>query len=1008
MKRFTLLNLVLLVLLPMATSGDDKISFSRDIQPLFSERCFDCHGPDKSEGGLRLHLREKAVAELESGDFAIVPGKLNASTLLERIVSQDESDRMPPDGERLTPLEVEKIRRWIAQGAEFDGHWAFQPIRNPVLPGKNPANWCQNEIDFFVARQLQQRSVDPSPRAEKATLIKRLYYDLVGLPPTPEAVDRFVQSDDPGALEAIVDQLLASRHFGERWARHWLDKARYADSDGYEKDRPRPNAWRYRDWVIEAIQSDMPFDQFTIEQLAGDRIPDATPMQRLATAFHRQTLTNTEGGTDQEQFRVEATFDRTETVSAIWMGLTMTCARCHTHKYDQITQTEYYQLYSFFNNANETSAQVPTSLEAEQRYQQELAAQQQRVKDLEKRFEQQRRTIDADVEAWIQTTRRQLASAEPPRFHPLKMYRSKLPEGISLQAGADGSQLVQGPVPDQSKYTLFFDSPGRQLTGFKIEVLTDKTLPAQGPGRAPNGNFVLSQVRAYRAQDADFKKHERLEFASADADFSQSKFSPAGALSDQAKSGWAVAPQMGKPHQITLFLKRPVAFSKEHFLQVVLDQSYGGKHTIGKFRVTAMTGLDPARSLPAEIVKALKQPQQDARVLETISRFVAKTHPQTAPLWKELQAARQATPKPARLSVRVLGPATRKTRLLHRGDFLQPKDEIQTGVLQLISSTHPLEKKTASLTRMDLARWLVDPAHPLTARVTVNHTWAQLFGRGIVATQNDFGVRGEPPTHPDLLDWLAYQFSHSMKWSRKALIKKIVLSSTYQQASVHRAQLSQRDPTNRWLARQNRVRVPAEIVRDLTLAASGLLSQKVGGPSVFPPLPSGVTDLSYANNFKWKTSGGEDRYRRGLYTFFKRTSPHPNLTSFDCPDSNTTRIQRDQSNTPIQALITLNNEVYFESAQALARRLFQSPRETDSERLRRALRLCIAREPSASEVHRFEKLLQRNRVFYRENPELAGKLTQRHRVDKIAPAENAAWVATTRMILNLDELIVRD
>jgi hypothetical protein len=508
-----------------------------------------------------------------------------------------------------------------------------------------------------------------------------------------------------------------------------LDKARYADSDGYEKDKPRPNAWRYRDWVIDAVNNDLPFDQFTIQQLAGDLLPDASPMQKLATAFHRQTLTNTEGGTDKEEFRVEATFDRTETTASVWMGLTMTCARCHSHKYDQITQTEYYELFAFFNNANEANVEVPGS-----------------------------------------------------------------------------------------------------------------------------------------------------------------------------------------------------------------------------------------------------------------------------------------AAKPAKLKVRVIAPASRKTRVLHRGDFLQPADEVGCNVLAVIRGVHPLESQheESPADRLDLARWLVDADHPLTHRVIVNQVWAHLFGQGIVATLNDFGVRGERPTHPELLDWLAWQFPREMGFSRKALIKTIVTSAVYRQSSSHRPELGEIDPNNRLLARQNRLRVEAEIVRDLFLSVSGLLSMKMGGPSVFPPLPPGVTELSYANNFKWATSKGEDRYRRGMYTFFKRTSPHPNLISFDCPDSNTTRLERESSNTPLQALITLNNGVFVEAAQAMARRVLAEGGDDDTGRLTYALRLCIARPPDKKEVNRFRELLRTAREYYEAYPEVAAKLTKQHPVSDMAAPENAAWVATLRMVMNLDEFIVRD
>lgn len=706
----------------------DDVVFARDVQPLLAKHCLLCHGPDDAEAGLRLDVAEQAYAVLDSGTPAIVPGDAAASELIRRITTADDSERMPPDGDPLPAEQIAVLRKWIDQGAEYQRHWAYQSVAEPPVPAVEDASWPRTPIDRFVLARLEQAGVAPSPEADRAVLIQRLYFDLIGLPPTPQEVDAFVRDSHPAAYDRLVQRLLDSPRFGERWGRHWLDKARYADSDGYEKDRPRPNAWRYRDWVIDAVNRDMPFDRFTVQQLAGDLLPGAGPMEKLATAFHRQTLTNTEGGADPEEFRVEATFDRTETTAAVWLGLTLTCARCHSHKYDQITHREYYQLFAFFNGADEADAEVPRS---------------------------------------------------------------------------DAASLMSVPV---------------------------------------------------------------------------------------------------------------------------------------------------------------------------------------------------------------LVSAQRPTKLLHRGDFLQPAEEVTAGGLEVITEVHPLQSRNDGLPpdRLDLARWLVDEDHPLTARVAVNHVWTHLFGRGLVPTVNDWGVRGDRPTHPELLDWLAWRFPRDMQWSRKSLIKTIVMSATYRQSSRHRPDLRQMDPNNDLLARQNRLRAEAEIIRDLQLSVGGLLSNKIGGPSVFPPLPSGVAEVSYANNFKWQTSSGEDRYRRGMYTFFKRTAPHPTLTSFDCPDSNTTNLQRESSNTPLQALAALNNEVFAEAAQALAHRTLREGGTNDRERLEYALRLCIARHPDSTEVDRFHELLRAARDYYQEKPADAKAVTQRHAFEAVPAAENAAWVATLRMVMNLDEFIVRD
>lgn len=1003
----------LLLLVPGARVFADErpVDFAREIQPLLAKHCFECHGPDAAEAGLRLTTFDDAVMELDSGVQAIVPGDVQNSELLRRVVSEDD-DRMPPEGERLSAQEVDRLRSWIQSGAEFQEHWAYVPVGTaPSPPAVEHVGTVRNPIDQFIQKRLGEAGLTPSAEADRTILIKRLYYDLVGLPPTPAEVDQFVADDSEAAYEKLVDRLLKSPHFGERWGRHWLDKARYADSDGYEKDRPRPNAWRYRDWVIEAINEDLPYDQFTIQQLAGDLLPEATEDQLLATAFHRQTLTNTEGGTDKEQFRIEATFDRTETTAAVWLGLTMTCARCHTHKYDQITQREYYQLFAFFNDADETTTSVVRSRNELERFRQQVEKHEAEVHATRQKLKTACSQHQPDLERWLQSTSETLQAATALKPVPVTSVDATASSGAKFTVEPDGSVLASGKTADKDKYTLVFAAPQQPVTGIQIEVLPHKSLPDGGPGRAPNGNFVLTQVRAYASDQKDFKQNERLKFSTARADFSQQNFSADAVLDSDPKTGWAISPKLKQPHSLTVFLPTPVQLESKPFVQLVLDQQYGGAHTIGRFRVSLLTGYAPQQALPEETIALLRKPvdKRTADEQQQLLMLAAGTIPQTRQLQTELARLEARAPKRPTMTVRVLKPATRTTQLLHRGDFLQPADEVTPGTLQVVHRSHSLPADATGRTpnRLDLARWLVSPDHPLTGRVTVNQVWAHLFGRGIVPTVNDFGVRGERPTHPDLLDWLAYQFTHDLNWSRKELIRLIVSSATYRQSSRFPEQLAQRDPTNQLLARQNRLRVEAEIIRDLNLAVSGLLSPKIGGPSVFPPLPPGVAELSYANNFKWKTSEGEDRYRRGMYTFFKRTSPHPTLISFDCPDSNTTRLKRDISNTPLQALATLNNDVFLEAAQALAGRVLKHP-GSERERLTHALRLCIYRPPSGALQDEFSGLLRDARSYYTNHPDQAQKLLSRHRVESVEPVENAAWVATVRMILNLDEFIVRD
>ncbi len=822
-----------------------QVSFSRDIQPLLAKHCLICHGPNKAEGGLRLDVPEKSTAKLDSGERAIIPGHPERSELLRRVSTADESEQMPPDDTSLTKSEVKLLRQWIQDGAPYEKHWSYRPVNAPVPPEVKQESWIRNPIDRFVLAGLEKMQLTPSPEAARPTLIKRLYYDLIGLPPSPDEVDAFLNNSRPDAYERLVDHLLKSEHFGERWGRHWLDQARYADSDGYEKDNPRPEAWRYRDWVIEAINNDMPFDQFTIEQLAGDLLPEATTTQKLATAFHRQTLTNSEGGTDPEEFRVEATFDRAETTAAVWMGLTMTCARCHSHKYDQISHREYFQFYSFFNNSSEAKLSIPQSETAMEQYHQAKQTYESNLEQLQVRFS------------------------------------VKLAE-------------LQTVLKDQD------------IINRSIQKKTE------------NGS-----------QQAD-----------------------------RAGSG---------------SLKQTAA---------------------------------PENVIQALLVNAAKRSGKQKTIIQD---YLISLDPEAAALSKELIELKKSRPQPPLVDIQVMAKEDRETRILNRGDFLQPGEPVQSDVLAVILQSHPLPQRSREkpADRLDLARWLVDPNHPLTPRVKVNHVWDHLFGRGLVSTVNDFGVRGEIPTHPLLLDWLAWSFSHDMRGSRKQLIKQIVLSATYRQSSRVRPEIAVIDPENKLLSRQNRFRVEAEIIRDLCLAVSGLLSEKVGGPSVFPPLPSGVTELSYNNNFKWRTSQGESRYRRGMYTFFKRTSPYPTLMSFDCPDSNTTRLKRENSNTPIQALVTLNNAVFLEAAQAMAKRVLNEKQGTDAERLAYALRLSLTRQSEKEEVTHFLQLLNTAREYYQAHPQDADQLVKQHPVPTVDGAELAAWITTLRMVLNLDEFLVR-
>ncbi len=988
----------------------DKIRFATDIQPLFAQRCLECHGPDKQKGGLRLDRLDSLLREQKSGASAVVPGHLDKSEIIRRITSDDPDEVMPSKGEPLGADEIGKLKAWVASGAEFEAHWAYLPLSSGKPPKVGNETWVRNPIDRFILARLENEGIRPSPRADRHILIKRLYYDLIGLPPSPAEVDAFVSDESSDAYAALVKRLLASEHFGERWGRHWLDKGRYADSDGYEKDNPRPNAWYYRSWVLKAVKADMPMDQFAIEQIAGDLLPEAAPRQRLATAFHRQTLTNTEGGADQEEFRNAALFDRTETIGTIWLGLTLSCARCHTHKYDAIPQSDYYRLFAFFNNADETNYDLPLIGSPLEKYKEEKAAIEAELKVIDEEIAEAKTKHGDAFETWQTRLRERLAQENPPAFHDLaEMEVTSDVEGVGFEVEESGEVQVSGANPDG---LMVFEVAGKAgtigepVTGIRLDVLTDKRLPANGPGRAPNGNFVLNEVELLRGET-------KLAFGGAKANHSQANFEVSKLIDGNRDkmSGWAVAPQLGKPHHAILNLKEPLEVEAGTPLTVLLVRNYDGEHTVGRFRVRLMTGEDAEAVAPKPIrdLLALKPEERDDKQKEALlDHFLRNVHEETKALFAKRDEAQKKMPKRPSARVRVVAErgSPRTTKILDRGDFLKPTDvEVKPGGLAVLP---PIEgREEGKLDRLDFANWLVSEDNPLPPRVLANHLWDKLFGEGLVRTMNDFGVRGERPVHPELLDWLAADYRR-LGWSRKKMIETIVTSATYQQASAHREELREIDPTNKLLARQNRFRVEAEIVRDLCLSVSGLLSDKFGGPSVFPPLPAGVAALSYSNNFKWKASEGEKRYRRGLYTFFKRTAPHPNLITFDCPDSNTTNVRRRSSNTPLQALTMMNNEVFVEASQAFAKRMLEMDAASDNHRMRQALRFCIGREPGNTETARFVDLLEKCRAYYQAHPESAPKLVGNYQPEGVGAPEAAAWVAAARTALNLDEFITRE
>ena len=1015
------------LLAPVAPAAVD---FARDIEPIFAKHCYSCHGADKQKSGLRLDIKALALAGGDSGK-SIVPGKSAESRLVKFVSGTDKENLMPPKGEHLNPTQIALIKEWIDAGAVWpDGgaasaipkstHWSFQPIQRRTGPQiQNPKAIIRNPIDAFVLSRLEKEKVAPSSEADRHTLIRRLSLDLIGLPPRSEEVIEFVNDSRPDAYERLVDRLLASPHFGERWGRHWLDLARYADSDGYEKDRARPFAYLYRDWVINAINRDLPFDRFSIEQLAGDLLPDATHDQHVATGFHRQTLTNTEGGVDQEEFRSKATVDRVNTTATTWLGLTMGCTECHSHKYDPLTQREYYQFFAFFNNASEKNLPSPQAAE--------LAT----YNRLKGTWEAEQAKLKTAFDAYAKKELPRKQAEWEKQAQPSALWTVLAPKkltasnGTELKAQADQSILATGANPETATYTIE-TAPGQKgITGFRLEVLAD-TSGKKNAGRAKNGNFVLSE---FSVKLAGPQGEQAIALRDAVADFHQeptSKPYPANAAIDgDLQTGWAVMPQTNRVHTLILHTREPLPLPAEARLLITLAQQHGKAHTLAHFRLATTSDSGPLKpdSLPDTVAEILRTPLEQRKPAQTLAvakHFRENVDTGATRLQAQLNEHAKKQPKPPETFAATLAaePKGRETRIHIRGNFLNKGDAAQPGTPSVL---HPFTPRADRADRLDLARWLFDPANPLTARVTVNHVWRTLFGRGLVATMDDFGTRGEKASHPELLDWLASTFAApadsqppsphqqpGLSWSRKALVKLIVTSATYRQESRVRPELAQRDPNNVLLARQNRLRLEAETVRDSYLAASSLLNPAIGGPSIRPALPADIAALGYANSVKWIESPGREKYRRGLYIFFQRTVPYPMLMTFDAPDSNAACSRRERSNTPLQALALLNDGTFFECAQTLGKAVHAEDAGSVEEKLKRLFQRCLARPPAAGELARLNQLYAAQLQLVQAQPDAAAKICGTEKKDQPGLTEQATLITLSRVLLNLDEFITRE
>lgn len=926
------------------------IRYSRDIQPILAANCFVCHGPDSRnrKARLRLDLRESATKKLRSGKHAIIPGNIEKSELIARIYSNDPETQMPPPDskKKLTAEQKELLKQWIAAGAEYEQHWAFIPPR-PVEPPKvKNEKWCKTPIDRFILARLEREGLTPSPEANRYILARRVAIDLTGLPPTPEMADRFVNDPRPGAYEHYVDELLKSPAFGERWAAVWLDLARYADSNGYAEDNPRV-IWRYRDWVINAINQNMPFDRFTIEQIAGDLLPNPTEDQLIATAFHRNTPSNDEGGTDDEEFRVAAVVDRVNTTMQVWMGMTMGCAQCHDHKYDPLSQEEYYRLFAIFNQTEDSDKRDmrPTLVTYTEEQRQRRVALQKRIESLQARI--------AEIEA----SESKKASSLPPgelrgRFVRIEhLGQNAILSLAEVEVFSRKDNIARKGIARQS--SVAYDGPAKLAIDGNTngDYFAAKSTTHTNKENRPwwevdlRGDYAIDSIRIWNRTDGNL----------------ESRLKPFRVVVLDAKRQplWVRTIDKAPQPSVALALpKRAVDFSKADLAELARYRGAG-------------TAAAAERKQLAELKKQL-----------------ASIRGVPTPIMREL-------PKDRR----------RKTHIMIRGNFLDKGREVTPGVPAIF---HPLPE-SKEINRLTLAKWLVDPKNPLTARVTVNRFWEQIFGRGLVETSEDFGIRGRLPTHPDLLDWLAIEFVRE-GWDVKKLLRLIVTSATYRQSSRVTPELLQADPDNRLYSRGPRFRVPAEVIRDQALFASGLLSRKLYGPPARPPRPNFGLRAAFGGSTDWKPSTGEDKYRRAVYTEWRRSVPYPSMVTFDAQNRNVCVIKRPVTNTPLQPLVTLNDPVYVEAAQALARRMVAEGGKTPAERAAYGFRLCLIRPPKKAEVDRLVALYEQVRSRYRNDRDAAELLATRPLgpLPKGSdPVEMAAWTVVGNVLLNLDEMFLK-
>ena len=1031
--RLTQILVILLGVSPWVVQAQELVSFNRDIRPILSDNCYFCHGPDnnKREADLRLDTLEGLHGK-DGNPGAIVPGKPDESLLVQRILSQDPQDHMPPasSGKKLSPEQIELLQRWVAQGGRYEGHWAFLPRKSMLAEGAARSDQSMiSGIDAMIDEGLAKKGLNASPKADRITLLRRLYFDLTGLPPTDVQVREFVEDTAPQAYERLVDRLLSSPHFGERMAMWWMDLVRYADSVGYHGDQ-EVSVSPFREYVIGAFNSNKPFDTFTIEQLAGDLLPSPSLEQRVASGYNRLGMMSAEGGVQDREYLAKYMAERVRNASGTWLGITLGCAECHDHKFDPLSTRDFYQFGAFFADIKERGlysgansdgnwgpyVKVPT---AEQ--QQELAAIDQRIAQVQSVIEQNTPELLADFQAWQE--------AQVP-WTILKADSLVSLEGVSLKALPDGSFLASGKNPATDSYLFTTSQLPPGVTALRLEVLPDDSLPRKGPGRAGNGNFVLSEfVVHHRLADGQTKS---VALGNPTATYEQTgaaggnpygKWTIASALDNDAKGrnwGWAIMEQVGRSHAAYFQTVEDLTLNPGESLVIGLWQNLDNpQHTIGRFRLSATTAERPVQaqtSLPEGLQLVLskpavdRSPEEEAKLLAHFRSIAPRLEPQRQELLA-LGKSRQEVDKRIATTLVTESVSPRMVRVLARGNWMDQTGEVVLPGFPVALTAHTAKVAGSSaerLDRLDLAKWIVDPNHPLTSRVLANRLWKLFFGAGISRKLDDLGAQGEWPSHPELLDELA-QWMVDTGWDLKRWIKTVVMTEAYQRSSNAAARERDQDPYNHYLARQSRFRLDAEMVRDNALSVGGLLVTKLGGRSVRPYQPPGYWAYLNFPQREWQNGAGEELYRRGLYTHWQRQYLHPSLLVFDAPNREECTADRPRSNTPLQSLVLLNDPTYIEAARSFAELIARQPGDVPA-RLEYAFHRALSRSPTEHEKEILISLHQSHLEQFRSQVESAKELLgvgSRPVANDIDVAELAAWTSVARALMNLHEFITR-